>query len=426
MFWIAPERRKGMKQINGGVTAPNGFLAADTAAGIKYANRTDMALVYSAYPTVCAGTFTTNVVKAAPVKRDIKIVKKGGNVQAVVINSGIANACTGKDGDKDDLAMAKAVAECLGLKATEVFTASTGVIGRRLPVEKAVAGIKKMTENLDASKDAGTRAAKAIMTTDTVEKQCAVETKIAGKKITIGGMSKGSGMIHPNMATMLGVVTTDADIDQKALQKAVSDAVSVSFNMISVDRDTSTNDSLFALANGKAGNKKIVAGSDDYKEFYEALLFVLTYLAKHMAADGEGATKLIECKVLNAKSKKDAVTLSKSVITSNLTKAAVYGKDANWGRILCALGYSGAVFNPEKVDITIEGRDDIEGKLVAKPLQLVKDGMDSGYSEKTATKILSAKAVTIIADMHGGQANATAWGCDLTHEYVDINADYRS
>ena len=415
-----------MKQIQGGVTAANGFLAADTAAGIKYKGRTDMALVYSAYPAVCAGTFTTNVVKAAPVKRDMKIVAKGGNVQAVVINSGRANACTGPEGDEDDLKMAGAAAECLGLKTDEVFTASTGVIGKRLPADKAAAGIAKMSEQLEASIDAGTRAAKAIMTTDTVHKECAVELEIDGKRVVIGGMSKGSGMIHPNMATMLGVLTTDAAIEQKALQKAVSDAVKVSFNMISVDRDTSTNDSLFALANGKAGNKQIKSGTKDYKEFYAGVFYVLTYLAKHMAADGEGATKLIECKVVNAKNDKDAVTLAKSVITSNLTKAAVYGKDANWGRILCALGYSGAEFDPEKVDITLEGREDIDGKLVGKPLLMVKDGKDSGYSEKTATKLLSAKSVTFIADMKEGNGTATAWGCDLTHEYVDINADYRS
>ncbi len=416
-----------MKQINGGVTSAQGYLAAETQAGIKYVGRTDMALVYSEKPAICAGTFTTNVVKAAPVKRDMKVVAGGGTVQAVVINSGIANAATGAEGDKADLAMAEAVAKALNLSADEVFTASTGVIGRQLPIDKVSAGAAVLATKLERSLEAGNRAAKAIMTTDTIEKECAVEIELDGKTVTIGAMSKGSGMIHPNMATMLGVVTTDACISKAMLQKATSDAVKLSFNMISVDRDTSTNDSLMVLANGHAANAEITAEGKDYDTFYEALLFVLQSLAKIMAADGEGATKLIECKVINADTEENAKILAKSVITSSLTKAAVYGNDANWGRILCALGYSGVSFNPDVVDLTIEGRDGIDGKLCeGSPLKLVENGLDSGYSEETATVILSCKSVTAIADMKMGNASATAWGCDLTHKYVNINADYRS
>ncbi len=416
-----------MNIIKGGVTAANGFLASQAKAGIKYVGRSDMALVYSVVPAVAAGTFTTNVVKAAPVKRDIMINNAGGKVQAVVLNSGIANAGTGTLGDENDLEMAKVTGEYLGLAPEMVFTASTGVIGRQLPMDKVKEGAAKLTASLEGSVEAGNKAAKAIMTTDTVEKECAVEVEIGGKTVTIGAMSKGSGMIHPNMATMLGVVTTDACITKKALQKAVSAAVKLSFNMISVDRDTSTNDSLFVLANGQAKNTEITCTGPEYKAFYEALLFVLTTLAKKMAADGEGASKLIECKVIHAASEEDAKTLAKSVITSNLTKAAVYGNDSNWGRTFCALGYSGVQFNPDIVDIYLEGRKGIDGELVdGLTLKLVENGVDAGYSEEIATKLLSSKSVTFIADMKAGKASATAWGCDLTHKYVDINADYRS
>ncbi len=416
-----------MKKIAGGVTAANGFLANETQAGIKYVGRSDMALVYSIVPTVAAGTFTTNVVKAAPVRWDMKLLAEKQPIQAVVLNSGTANACTGEQGDINNQKMAEAVAEGLGIAATSVWTASTGVIGRQLPMDKVTAGAAALTENLEASLEAGNRAAKAIMTTDTVEKECAVQFEISGKTVTLGGMSKGSGMIHPNMATMLGVITTDAVISQAMLQKATSDAVKKSFNMISVDRDTSTNDSLMVMANGLAENAEINAEGADYDTFYEAMLYVLTFLAKKMAADGEGASKLIECKVINAASEEQAVTLSKSVITSNLTKAAVYGNDANWGRILCAMGYSGVQFDPDKIDLTIEGRETEDGPLTAGvSLKLVENGVGTDYSEEVATEILKSKIVTAIADMKCGSASATAWGCDLTHEYVNINADYRS
>lgn len=408
-----------MKVINGGVTAAQGFSAAFAEAGIKYKNRPDMALVYSDVPAVTAGTFTTNVVKAAPVKWDMRLVKTNETAQAVVLNSGIANACTGSAGDEINEYMARQVANALGIETDAVLTASTGVIGMQIPKEPLERGAKLLKDALADSIDAGTRAAEAIMTTDTVSKQCAVTVEIGGKTVTMGAMAKGSGMIHPNMATMLSVLTTDVNISKELLQKAMSEAVKVSFNMVSVDRDTSTNDTYIALANGLAGNEKITEENADYEAFKEGLLYVSKDLAMKMAADGEGATKLFETQVIRARNEDEAVILAKSVITSNLVKTAVYGSDANWGRILCALGYSGVEFDPEQVDLFIE----CEGM---ERLQLVKDGMTTDYSEETATQILSADKVVAIADMKQGEAAATAWGCDLTYDYVKINGDYRS
>ena len=314
--------------------------------------------------------------------------------------------------------MAQAVADTMQIPLRSGLTASTGVIGMPLPVDRAVKGIQAMVPELKDTTEAGTLAAEAIMTTDTISKQCAVQFELEGKTITVGGMSKGSGMIHPDMATMLCVITTDIAISKDLLQKAVQADVKDSFNMISVDRDTSTNDSMMVLANGKAGNTEITTEGAEYDLFCEALATVTQTLAKIMASDGEGATKLFETTVINAKTKEEAVILSKSVITSNLVKTAVYGSDANWGRILCALGYSGVEFDPEVVDLYIES----EGKR----LQLVSNGMATDYSEEEATKILSAKEVTAIADMKAGAESATAWGCDLTYDYVKINGDYRS
>ena len=407
-----------MTKIDGGVTAAKGFQAACTAAEIKYKGRNDMALVYSTVPAKVAGVFTKNVVKAAPVQWDRDIVKQEECAQAVVLNSGIANACTSKAGLETNEAMAQAVADELQLPLRSVLTASTGVIGMPLPVERAVAGIKNMVPQLSDTLEAGTGAAKAIMTTDTISKECAVRFELDGKVVTIGGMSKGSGMIHPDMATMLCVITTDAAISKEMLQRAVSEDVKSSFNMISVDRDTSTNDSMVVLANGIAGNKEITEENGDYALFCAALAEVSHTLAKMMAGDGEGATKLFETTVINARTKEDAITLSKSVITSNLVKTAVYGNDANWGRIICALGYSGVEFDPEIVDLYIES----EGTR----LKLVENGMATDYSEEVATKILSASYVTAVADMKDGKESATAWGCDLTYDYVKINGDYRS
>ena len=409
---------KHMKQIQGGVTAARGFEAAGVEAGIKYKNRMDMALVYSQAPCKAAGTFTTNVVKAAPVKWDQKVVHESEYAQAVIINAGVANACTGEEGYGYCLDTAKAAAKAFGIPEESVLVASTGVIGMQLPMNKILAGVDLLAEAKGGSLEHGTMASKAIMTTDTVNKEIAVEVEIGGKTVTIGGMCKGSGMIHPNMCTMLGFVTTDVNISKELLLKALQEDVKDTYNMVSVDGDTSTNDTVLLLANGMAGNAEITEENEDYKIFCEALNFVNTFLSRKIAGDGEGATALFEVKVVNAASKEDAVTLSKSVVTSSLTKAAIYGHDANWGRILCALGYSGVQFDPEKVDLYFES--------AAGKLKIIENGVSTGYSEEVATKILSEEEVTAIADMKMGEYSATAWGCDLTYDYVKINADYRS
>ena len=407
-----------MKQIKGGVTAAKGYEAASTAAGIKYQGRTDMALIYSQVPCVSAGTFTTNVVKAAPVKWDRQIVDSGAGVQAVIVNSGIANACTGEEGMGYCKETAEAAAKALNIDAAGVLVGSTGVIGIQLPMQKLVDGIQVLAGKKAEGLQSGHDAALAIMTTDTVEKEMAVEIEIGGKTVTIGGMSKGSGMIHPNMCTMLAFITTDAAITKEALQKALSEDVEDTYNMISVDGDTSTNDTAILLANGLAGNQEITYASPEYETFKEALHMVNETLAKKMAGDGEGATALFEVKVVGAESIKQAKTLAKSVVCSNLTKAAIAGHDANWGRILCAMGYSGVQFDPEKVDLFFESK---AGKL-----QIIENGVATDYSEEVATKILSEPEITATADIKMGDYSATAWGCDLTHEYININADYRS
>ena len=407
-----------MKQIKGGVTAAKGYEAASTAAGIKYQGRTDMALIYSQVPCVSAGTFTTNVVKAAPVKWDRQIVDSGAGVQAVVVNSGIANACTGEEGMGYCKETAEAAAKALNIDAAGVLVGSTGVIGMQLPMQKLVDGIQVLAGKKAEGLQSGHDAALAIMTTDTVEKEMAVEIEIGGKTVTIGGMSKGSGMIHPNMCTMLAFITTDAAITKEALQKALSEDVEDTYNMISVDGDTSTNDTAILLANGLAGNQEITYASPEYETFKEALHMVNETLAKKMAGDGEGATALFEVKVVGAESIKQAKTLAKSVVCSNLTKAAIAGHDANWGRILCAMGYSGAQFDPDKVNLFFESK---AGKL-----QIIENGVATDYSEEAATKILSEPEITATADIKMGDYSATAWGCDLTHEYININADYRS
>ena len=407
-----------MKVLSGGVTAAKGFEAASVKAQIKYQNRKDMALVYSQVPCVVAGTFTTNVVKAAPVKWDQEVVKNSPFAQAVVVNSGIANACTGAEGYGYCEKTAQVAERLLGIPASAVLVASTGVIGMQLPIERIEAGVALLAESLSDSEEAGLEAARAIMTTDTQPKYVAVQVEIGGKMVTVGGVCKGSGMIHPNMCTMLGFVTTDVAITKEMLQKALREDVKDTYNMVSVDGDTSTNDTVLLLANGMAENPLIDKEDEKYVAFKEALHYVNTELAKKIAGDGEGATCLFEVKVIGAKTKEDAVTLSKSVITSSLTKAAIYGHDANWGRILCAMGYSGVQFDPEKVDLYFES--------AAGKIKIIEDGVSTGYSEQEATKILSESYVTAIADVKMGEAFATAWGCDLTHKYVDINADYRS
>lgn len=407
-----------MKVVDGGVTAAKGFQAAATAAGIKYKDRSDMAMIYSEVPCKAAGTFTTNVVKAAPVLFDKKVVEESPYVQAVVVNAGIANACTGQEGYSYCEKTAKAAAAELDVPEDAVLVASTGVIGMQLPMERLEAGIKMLAPKLNNSREAAHEAACAIMTTDTKSKEVAVTFEVDGKEVTVGGMCKGSGMIHPNMCTMLGFLTTDVNISKELLQEALREDVKETYNMISVDGDTSTNDTVLLLANGLAGNEEITEKNQDYYKFCEALNYVNTQIAKMMAGDGEGATALFEVQVVGAKTKEDARVLSKAVICSSLTKAAIFGHDANWGRILCAMGYSGVQFDPEKVDLFFESK---AGKI-----QLIENGVALDYSEKEATKILSEPEVTAIADVKMGKESATAWGCDLTYDYVKINADYRS
>ena len=407
-----------IEKIQGGVTAAKGFQAAAAEANIKYKGRTDMAMVYSTVPCRAAGTFTKNLVKAAPVKWDQAVVYDRGRAQAVVVNSGIANACTGAEGYEYCRKTADAAAKALQIPEDSVLVASTGVIGMQLPIDRIEAGVSAMAPMLSDSEEAGHAAAKAIMTTDTRPKEVAVEMTLGGKKVTLGGMSKGSGMIHPNMCTMLCFLTTDASISQKLLLEALQADVKKTFNMISVDGDTSTNDTVLLLANGQAGNPEITEKNEDYQTFCEALRIVNTTLARMMAGDGEGATALFEVTVKGAKTWEQAAVLARSVVSSSLTKAAIYGHDANCGRVLCAMGYAGVSFDPDKVDLWFESR---AGKI-----KVIEDGMLTAYSEEEATAILSEDEVTAVADIKEGQAEATAWGCDLTYDYVKINADYRS
>ena len=407
-----------MKHITGGVTAAKGFEAAGAEAQVKYQNRKDMAMVFSRTPCRAAGVFTSNVVKAAPVVWDREIVENASAVHAVVANSGIANACTGEQGREYCRQTAFAAAEALGIPETSVLVASTGVIGMQLPMDRITVGVKALAGTLSDTVDAGREAAEAIMTTDTHSKQVAVTIELSGKTVTIGGMAKGSGMIHPNMCTMLGFVTTDAAISKELLQEALRADVVDTFNMISVDGDTSTNDTLLVLANGCAGNEEITEKNEDYRTFCEALHEVNMTLAKMLAGDGEGATALFECRVIHADTKENARTLAKSVICSSLTKAAIFGHDANWGRILCALGYSGVRFDPEAIELFIESK---AGRIL-----IYQSGSAADYSEEEATRILSCPAVTALVDMKMGEEEATAWGCDLSYDYVKINADYRS
>lgn len=408
-----------MKIINGGICAPKGFLASATEANIKYKNRTDMAMIFSKVPAISAGTYTKNLVKAAPVLWDRKITDSETYVNAIVINSGIANACTKDEGMEYCKQSAKKAASELGVEENSILLASTGVIGMQLPIDKICAGIESLSNSLEQSEKAANEAAKAIMTTDTVSKEVAIEFEISGKTVKMGAMCKGSGMIHPNMCTMLGFITTDVNISKELLLKALRDDVVDTFNMVSVDGDTSTNDSLIILANGLADNEKIACeSSEEYKAFKSNLNFITTSLSKMIAGDGEGATALFEVVVEGAKTKETARTLAKSVVTSSLTKAAIFGHDANWGRILCALGYSGEKFDPDNMELYFESEN---GKIL-----IYKDGVSVGFDEEKASKILSAKEVRALVKLNMGDFSATAWGCDLTFDYVKINADYRS
>ncbi|MBR4459657.1 MAG: bifunctional ornithine acetyltransferase/N-acetylglutamate synthase [Clostridia bacterium] len=412
-----------LRKIKGGVTAAKGFTAACCAAGIKYRGRTDMAMLFSDRPCAAAGTFTTNRVKAAPVVWDMDIVYNEKAAQAVVVNAGIANAATGPEGMRLCEGTAAFTAEALGIPARRVLLGSTGVIGPQIPLDRITAGVAMMKETLSASEEAGTAASRAIMTTDTVNKEFAVAFELPapeGGEVTVrlGGMSKGSGMIHPNMCTMLGYLTTDCAIDQALLQKALSSVVPDTFNMITVDGDTSTNDTLLLLANGEAGNAPITAEGPAYEAFREALFSVCRDLAVTMAGDGEGATHLVEMRVYNADTVENAKILAKSVVGSSLVKAMVYGRDANCGRILCALGYAGPDFDPAKIEVFLDGEKE--------RVTFYTDGCVQPFDEDRALAILSEKAVRFSCDMHMGSAEATAWGCDLTYDYVKINGDYRS
>lgn len=407
-----------MERIKGGVTAAKGYEAAAAAAGIKYVGRTDMALIYSEVPCNAAGTFTTNVVKAAPVQWDREIITNYKKAKAIIVNSGVANACTGAEGYGYCKKTAQAAAKELGINENEVLLGSTGVIGKQLPIEKLSAGVSALAAAKSGSLDSGTNAANAIRTTDTFEKELAVQIVIDNIPVIIGGMAKGSGMIHPNMCTMLAFITTDAVIGQETLQKALSEDIVDTYHMISVDGDTSTNDSVLLLANGLAGNPEIVYGTESYAKFKAALHEVNEYLAKKIAGDGEGATALLEVQVTGAESKEQARLLAKSVACSNLVKTAIAGHDANWGRILCAMGYSGAAFDPEQVDLFFESK--------AGRIQIIQNGTAVEYSEQEATSILSEPEVVAVADIKMGKEQAIAWGCDLTHGYIEINADYRS
>lgn len=406
-----------MKTIDGGITSPKGFKAVGFHAGIRK-KKNDMALIYSEVPAKAVGVFTKNTVKAAPVLLDQDILSKGGNIQAIVVNSGNANACTGELGKEHAKKMADVTAECLGLSEGEVLVSSTGVIGVPLPIDIIESAIKENYNKLGNSKSDSDLAAEAIMTTDTFPKKIAIEVEICGKKISIAGIAKGSGMIHPNMGTMLGYITTDVNISRELLDEALKVSTLDSYNMISVDGDTSTNDTVIVMANGMAENAEINTKNEDYEKFKEALHFVNTNLSKQIVKDGEGAGKFLAVKVEGAKTKEDARTLTKSVINSSLVKTAFFGEDANWGRIVCAMGYTGIEFDLNKTSINFIG----DGNRV----DLMENGVPINFSEEDAKKVLKSAEIEVNITLGEGYETATAWGCDLSYDYVKINADYRT
>ena len=412
-----------IRKIPGGVTAAKGFKAACCAAGIKYQSRTDMAMIACDVPCAVAGTFTSNLVKAAPVVWDMDVVYKAKQAQAVVVNAGIANAATGEPGMNLCRQTAEFTGEMLGIPASHVLLGSTGVIGPNIPPDKITGGVKQMVPALSGSREAGTAASKAIMTTDTVNKEFAVEFDLPapdGGTVTVrlGGMTKGSGMIHPNMCTMLGYITTDCAVSQELLQQALSEVVPATFNMITVDGDTSTNDTLVVLASGLAGNTPITAKDSSWELLRDALHSVCHDLAVLMAGDGEGATHLVQMTVKGADTLENARILAKSVVGSSLVKAMIYGKDANCGRILCALGYAGPKFDPAIIELYLDGKQN--------SVCFYKNGCVQDFDEDLALQIMSEHDVCFTADMKMGDQEATAWGCDLTYDYVKINGDYRS
>ena len=404
-----------MKLIEGGVCAAKGFTANGIHCGIrKNHSKRDLALILSCVPASAAAVYTTNLVKGAP----LTVTKKhiaDGMAQAVICNSGNANTCNA-NGIEIAEAMSDLVARQLNISADDVVVASTGVIGQPLSIEPIAAGMEELSQGL--SENGGKAAAEAIMTTDTVMKEVAVEFELSGRKCRIGGIAKGSGMIHPNMATMLVFITTDAAIAPDMLQKALSGDIANTFNMVSVDGDTSTNDMVTVLANGLAGNEPITCEGEDFNIFMKALNSVTIALCRKIAGDGEGATKLLECKVTGAADEATAKTVAKSVICSSLLKAAMFGADANWGRVLCAIGYSGAQVDVNKVDVSFRSN--------AGQIDVCKDGAGIPFSEEVAKTVLLEKEIEILVELNSGDARATAWGCDLTYDYVKINGDYRT
>lgn len=405
------------KVVKGHINSPKGFLAGGLHAGIKKKKK-DLAMIYTETPAILAGVFTTNQVKAAPVLWNQDILNQGKGVHAVVINSGNANACTGVKGIADNAQMAKWVAEKLDCSAENVLVASTGIIGLPLPMGVVEEGIKTLADKITTKSLCGKNAAEAIMTTDTFAKEVCVEVMLKGEKVTISGMSKGSGMIHPNMATMLAFVTTDANVAAEDLQALLAEINEDTYNMISVDGDTSTNDMVIVLANGAAMSEPITKTDSDFIRFKKAFLYVHQTLAKLIVKDGEGASKLIEVTVTGAESTKDAKKVVKSVLTSSLVKTAFFGEDANWGRILCAAGYAGVDFDPLKVGLSFSSDKGC--------LELLSAGEPVAFSEALASEVLSEKEIYVHLTLGTGNAKAVGWGCDLSYEYVKINGDYRT
>ena len=407
-----------MKFIEGGVCAAQGFKAAGIHVGVKThnTNKKDVALIVSDVDCSASAVFTRNVVKAAPIHVDKKHLENG-KARAIVANSGNANACA-PNGEENAIKMCQAAARVIGCDPTDVLVSSTGVIGQTINVKVIEDGLPELYAALDTTAEASDAAAHAIMTTDTVKKEVALETVIGGKTVRMGGVAKGSGMIHPNMGTMLCFLTTDCAISPEMIKTALLETVNVSFNRISVDGDTSTNDSCIVLANGLAGNAEITEKGEDYNAFLEALQALCMELAKSMASDGEGAKHLITCTVTGAADEQTAETIAKSVIGSTLTKAAIFGADANWGRVLCAMGYSGAEFDPEKVDVHFTS--------AAGDIAVCEQGRGLNFDEDLAKKILTEHDVEINITMGEGEASCTCWGCDMTYDYVKINGDYRT
>ena len=404
-----------MKLINGGVTAAQGFTASGIHCGIRRnTSKNDLSLIFSSVPCTAAAVYTTNLVKGAPLTVT-KAHIADGKAQAVICNSGNANTCNA-DGIEIAEGMAALTADALGIDPADVVVASTGVIGQPLSLEPIKNGMGELVSKL--SEDGGLEAALGIMTTDTIPKEVAAEFELGGKTCRIGGIAKGSGMIHPNMATMLVFITTDAAISPDMLQKALSGDIQSTFNMISIDGDTSTNDMVTVLANGTAGNAEITCEGEDFTAFMQALNTVTVGLCRMIAGDGEGATKLLECRVTGAQTPEIAKTVAKSVICSSLLKAAMFGADANWGRVLCAIGYSGAAVDVNKIDVSFKSA---KGEIL-----VCKDGAGVEFSEEKAKEILLEKEIEILVALNDGDHDSVAWGCDLTYDYVKINGDYRT